>query len=343
MIDVEEYELSYLMESYYQEMQEKIALLEEDFLLDDVTTVEILTEGVKETIMQYLTKVTTQITKVYTKFKTTITSKLTEKMQGVITKTINDKMKDDTVSFTVKNVRNYSSNNGESNNLKAALDQLTVQPWSLMEYQQKKDNFASMDAFIKAYYPNVEGKNFKDAILANLPIVAAMPVDKAKLLELLNFFKSTYADIFAEVERDLNTLNNSNREIANNVNTVVTAADNVAQQNEAYMFLESTCLGLFSEADDPKMSFVDNNGEESGKNPAADKAKGEYTKAVATYMSVSSKLLSAKMSVINNAATDYARILMHFYTFYNKNKTGVAPKADTAANQAVMQVPQIKK
>ena len=334
MIDVEEYELSYLMESYYQEMQEKIALLEEDFILDDVTTVEILTEGVKETIMQYLTKVTTQINKVYTKFKTTVTSKLATKMQNTITKTINDKMKDDTVSFTVKNVRNYNLD---------VLDQTIVQPWSLMEYQQKKDNFASMDAYIKAYYPNVEGKDFKSAILSNMPIVEAMPVNKEKLFELLDFFKTKYTEAFSKIERDLDTLNNSNREIANNVNTVVTAADNVAQQNEAYMFLESTCLGLFSEADDPKMSFVDNNGEESGKNPQADKAKGEYTKAVATYMSVSSKLLSAKMSVINNAATDYARILMHFYTFYNKNKTGVAPKADTAANQAVIQVPQIKK
>ena len=339
MIDVNEYELSYLLESYYVEMQEKIASLEEDFLLDEVTTAEVLTEGVKETIMQYLTKVTTQINKVYSKFKTTIASKLTEKMQGAITKTINEKMKDDNVSFTVKNVRDYSSNS----NLQTALDQFAVQPWTLMEYQQKKDNFKSMDAYIKAYYPNVEGKDFKSAILENLPITAAMPINKAKLFELLDFFKSQYAEIFTKVENDLDTLNRSNQEIANNVNTVVAAGTTVAQQNEAYMFLESTCLGLFSEADEPKMSFVDNNGEESGKNPEADKAKGEYTKAVATYMSVSSKLLSAKMSVINNAATDYARILMHFYTFYNKNKTGVATKADTAANQAVIQVPQIKK
>ena len=334
MIDVNEYELSYLLESYYVEMQEKIASLEEDFLLDEVTTAEVLTEGVKETIMQYLTKVTTKINEVYSKFKTTITSKLATKMQNNITRTINEKMKGDNVSFTVRNVRDYSLD---------VLDQFAVVPWSLMEYQQKKDNFKSMDAYIAAYYPNIEGKDFKGAILSKMQMIEAMPVDKEKLFDILEFFKSGYTEAFNKIERDLDTLNNSNREIANNVNTIVAAGATVAQQNEAYMFLESTCLGLFSEADEPKMSFVDNNGEESGKNPEADKAKGEYTKAVATYMSVSSKLLSAKMSVINNAATDYARILMHFYTFYNKNKTGVATKADTAANQAVIQVPQIKK
>lgn len=336
MIDIEEYELSYLLESYYVEMQEKIALLEEDFIIDDITTVEVLTEGVKETIMQYLTKVTTQINKVYTKFKTSVTSKIATKMQNNITRTINEKMKNDNVSFTVKNVRDYSG-------MDTVLDQTQVIPWSLMEYQQKKDNFASMDAYIAAYFPNVEGKDFKGFILSKIPMADNMPVDKQKLFDLLEFFKSGYTEAFSKIERDLDTLNNSNREIANNVNTVVAAATNVAQQNEAYMFLESTCLGLFSEADEPKMSFVDNRGEESGQNPAADKAKGEYTKAVATYMSVSSKLLSAKMSVINKAATDYARILMHFYTFYNKNKTGVTTGADSAATPAVIQVPQIKK
>ena len=336
MIDVEEYELSYLMESYYVEMQEKIASLEEDFLLDEVTTAEILTEGVKETIMQYLTKVTTQINKVYTKFKTSVTSKIATKMQNAITKTINEKMKDDNVSFTGKNIRDYSA-------MDNILQQIEVAPWSLMEYQQKPDNFKSMDAYITAYYPNIEGKDFKAAMLDKLPMVDAIPVDKQKLFDLLDFFKTKYTDAFAKIETDLDTLNNSNREIANNVNTVVSAATTTTQQNEAYMFLESTCLGLFSEADEPKMSFIDNNGEESGKNPEADKAKGQYTKAVSTYLSVSSKILSAKMSVINKAATDYARILMHFYTFYNKNKTGVTADNKTAANQAVIQVPQIKK
>lgn len=342
MIDVEEYELSYLMESYYVEMQEKIALLEEDFIFDEYTTVEVLTEGVKETIMQYLTKVTTQINKVYTKFKTSVTSKIATKMQNAITKTINEKMKDDNVSFTVKNVRAYADAKNGVNYLDT-LDQFEVIPWSLMEYQQKPDNFKSMDAYIAAYYPNIEGKDFKAAILEKIPMLDAMSVDKAKMLELLDFFKTKYTDAFAKIETDLDTLNNSNREIANNVNTVVSAATTTTQQNEAYMFLESTCLGLFSEADEPKMSFVDNNGEESGKNPEADKAKGQYTKAVSTYLSVSSKILSAKMSVINKAATDYARILMHFYTFYNKNKTGVTADNKTAANQAVIQVPQIKK
>lgn len=336
MIDVEEYELSYLMESYYVEMQEKIALLEEDFIFDEYTTAEILTEGVKETIMQYLTKVTTQINKVYTKFKTSVTSKIATKMQNAITKTINEKMKDDNVSFTVKNIRDYSA-------MDNVLQQIEVLPWSLMEYQQKPDNFKSMDAYITAYYPNIEGKDFKAAMLEKVPMVEAMPVDKQKLFDLLDFFKTKYTDAFARIETDLDTLNNSNREIANNVNTVVSAATTTTQQNEAYMFLESTCLGLFSEADEPKMSFVDNNGEESGKNPEADKAKGQYTKAVSTYLSVSSKILSAKMSVINKAATDYARILMHFYTFYNKNKTGVTADNKTVANQAVIQVPQIKK
>jgi len=334
MIDINDYELSYLLESYYVEMQEKIALLEEDFLLDEVTTAEVLTEGVKETIMQYLTKVTTKINEVYSKFKTTITSKIADKMQNTITRTINEKMKDDNVSFTVRNVRDYSLD---------ALDEFNVVPWSLMEYQQKKDNFTSMDAYIAAYYPNIEGKDFKGAILAKMPIIEAMPVNKDKLFEILDFFKTKYTDAFNKIERDIDTLNNSNREIANNVNTVVAAATTTTQQNEAYMFLESTCLGLFSEADEPKMSFIDNNGEESGKNPEADKAKGEYTKAVATYMSVSSKLLSAKMSVINKAATDYARILMHFYSFYNKNKTGVTTGNNVAANQPIVQVPQIKK
>lgn len=336
MIDVEEYELSYLMESYYVEMQEKIASLEEDFIFDEYTTAEVLTEGVKETIMQYLTKVTTQINKVYTKFKTSVTSKIATKMQNAITKTINEKMKDDNVSFTVRNIRDYSA-------MDNILQQIEVAPWSLMEYQQKPDNFKSMDAYISAYYPNIEGKDFKAAMLDKLPMVDAMPVDKQKLFDLLDFFKTKYTDAFAKIETDLDTLNNSNREIANNVNTVVSAATTTTQQNEAYMFLESTCLGLFSEADEPKMSFVDNNGEESGKNPEADKAKGQYTKAVSTYLSVSSKILSAKMSVINKAATDYARILMHFYTFYNKNKTGVTADNKTVANQAVIQVPQIKK
>ncbi len=336
MIDVEEYELSYLMESYYVEMQEKIALLEEDFIFDEYTTAEILTEGVKETIMQYLTKVTTQINKVYTKFKTSVTSKIATKMQNAIAKTINEKMKDDNVSFTVKNIRDYSA-------MDNVLQQIEVLPWSLIEYQQKPDNFKSMDAYISTYYPNIEGKDFKAAMLDKLPMVDAMPIDKQKLFDLLDFFKTKYTDAFAKIETDLDTLNNSNREIANNVNTVVSAATTTTQQNEAYMFLESTCLGLFSEADEPKMSFVDNNGEESGKNPEADKAKGQYTKAVSTYLSVSSKILSAKMSVINKAATDYARILMHFYTFYNKNKTGVTADNKTAANHAVIQVPQIKK
>ena len=170
---------------------------------------------------------------------------------------------------------------------------------------------------------------------------------------MVNFLTSEYQDAIALVEKDITVINASCQNISTALNTVMSAETSAT---ESFAFLESVYLDLFTEEGEPenagKMSFTDDSGEKSGDNSSdnndnnkdeakeQDKARSQFTKHISTYMGVSIGLISAKMSIVNRAATDRLKILMHFYTSIKGNSTAVI-KGKPGDAEAVNNVPQV--
>lgn len=346
-IDIFDYELSYGMMIAEQEMFESLIDAELEFTLADEIDSQILTEGVKETVMKYLNKVVVQLQAVWVKFNKNISSKLA----GGIAKGIQEKIakNKDNIGFFV----NYY---GEMDLDKMANYQ--VKPWSLQDYEQHKQDYDTKEAYIKANYPDLvpndqnKGRDLKKCIIDNIVDQHnGYHIDANILTGMVEFLTKDYRTYVETIEKDIEAINASCTNISNAVNTVMSAE---TPANESFAFLESVYLDLFTEAEEPenagKMSFTDDSGEKSGDTSSddgnkdeakeQDKARSQFTKHTSTYMSVSIGLISAKMSIVNRAATDRLKILMHFNNSIKGNSTAVI-KGKPGEAAATTNVPQV--
>ena len=329
----EPYQNGYIYESLQDEFNlDLLLLVSEQEMFDELSglvleaeSLEVLNEGIRETIMNYVTKIVNGIQKAWDKFINAFTNAelkhLKERVKPAIDKT-------DNINFTINNYKSYDLD--KMNNIKLVA----------LDYDRMKEDLSSSESFYNKYYSQLnmgQSKNVKEAMekYLNKKIVDKQVCNKELLLNIYEFATVEYFKYRDMVQNDIKILNATNENIKNIVNQIVSSETPV---NASYEF-DTASMSMYLEADgdtpgankDDRTSFTDNSGETT-KTDSSDQTKEEnsnrkqITKAVTTYMSCSTKILSAKMSILNKQKRESFLILNHFYGSKKLNDTAVEVK-----------------
>lgn len=313
---IEDYDISYNLFLAEQDMFKDLASMGYSVVVNESVELVSLQEGVKETIMNYLQKVMTQIQKIWTKFQSKFSASVASFLEKKVVPLFD---KADNAEFVINNYKQFDLSKLGSYNV-AGFDY----------NDQTKESYKSGDALAKRLYPNLmsEGdlkKGLEKQIVSN---VDKYKVTKKELLEIYEYCKDGYKQAVDQISKDIENLNNSSKTITNMVNSIIST-------QESLMLWDNMNLHIFTEGnEDEKMTFTDNSGETSGESKEADNSKAAITSAVTTYMNVSTKLLSAKMSMTTEKFNTCMRILTHFVEFYAKNKTAVVDNGKQTPTEA---------
>jgi hypothetical protein len=323
------YEDGYVYESLQDEFNLDLMLLEaEQELFSEIqlesADIEILNEGIRETIMQYVQKVIQGIQKAWNKFANAFTQAELNHLKNQVKPVID---KSENIDFTINNYKEIDLEK---------MVNIKIEPF---DYDRMKENLDSAEDFYRTFYPNLDvtnSKNVKEALEKFLgkKIVDKYRCTEKELSEIYDFAAVKYFEYRNLIQKDIDNLNQASENIKNTVNQV-TASETPVTNESFDWFLTDTLL----EADTPggnangdaKTSFTDNSGETT-KTDGSEQTKQENenrkkaTKAVSTYMSCTTKLLSAKMSILNKQKREAFLILNHFYASKKVNNTAVAAK-----------------
>lgn len=305
---IEDYDISYNLFLAEQEMFTSLAQIEYGICNESVNLVA-LQEGVKETVMNYLQKIMTQIQKIWTKFQSNFSAKVAIFLEKKVLPLFD---KADQTEFIVNNYREYDL---------SKLDNYVIKPFEYND--QTKDDYSSVSNIINKQFPGLlrEGStDLKQALMNQISkVTPKYKVTKNVIVEdIYAYCKEGYKENISSIETDINALNNSSKTITSMVSTVMSAQESLELWN-------NMSLHILTEADGEKMTFTDASGETSGESKKADESKSKIISAVTTYMTSNTKLLSAKMSMVNGKFNSCMKILTHFVAFYTKNKTAVVP------------------
>lgn len=324
----------YIYESLQDEFNLDLLLAEaEQYIVSSLSdvfleseSIRVLNEGVRETIMNYVQKIVQGIQKAWNKFTYAFSQAqlkfIKEKVKPLIDKT-------DNIDFTINNYKTYDF---------TKLDSIQIQPF---DYDRMKDDLQDSQSYFKAQYSQLDisgSHNIKEALEKYLDkkIIPKFQCKQEQLQNISNFMIEDYFKYRDAIEKDIESLNNSNENIKNIVNQVVEtevkSSENVKSENVYFNIDNSLDIYLEDGEKEPGMSFEDNSGEVTNgddKNiddsEKREKSK-EVTKAVRTYMTCNTKLLSAKMSIVNKQKREAFLILNHFYGSKKINDTAVTAK-----------------
>ena len=303
---VEDYDISYNLFLAEQDMFFDLVSLERGIIVES-SSIEVLQEGVKETIMNYLQKVMTQIQNIWTKFQAKFSSDVANFLEKKVVPMLE---KADDANFEIENYKDFDLNKLGNYNI------------PVFEYnEQNKDDYKSVEALSKKLYPDLMNKgDLKKGLESKIVTkVDKYKVGKKELVELYNFCKDGYKRAVTSISHDIDSLNNSSKNITNMVNNVISTQETVDLFNEM-------SLHIIREADDnEKMEFSDDKEDNTGtgSNPHPEGAKLKVTNAVTVYMTTCTKLLSAKMYMITEKFNNSIKILTHYVGYYNKIRKNV--------------------
>ena len=303
--------------SYKEYLAEKemlnIFIREASILLNASDDVEITLESLEDTISRYIDKVTANIQKSWDKFKSKVGNDKQLKYLNNIQKTIATS----NPKFMINNFPNYDLQ---------SLMQIKVIPF---DYANQKKQLKSKQQFIKDNYPNLV-ENINDPnnkIRTNMDKAVERFVvkgytdtlcDKKVLLQIYQFCIQSYQELAANIEEDLQIINQSNTNIMNSVNIASSTTQEAAILYES-MILEAP-TNANNSSDKKSMAFTDTSGETTDPNDKkSENLETSYAKAVSNYMKVSTDIISAKMSLINDIYSDYMNIIEHYVKNREKN------------------------
>lgn len=285
-------------------------------------------EGIN--MMKYIAKISKGISTVFDKF-----SKGIDKATENIKKKINDGLdkldskiaKLDNPGFTIENYPNFNFDR---------IEMIKVKDFS---YEQMKPNLATVEKYMKFYYPQVytfkEGvsvsKAFKEYFMNG---TTNLKVTKETLLEMTSFIRNDFGKYKENIKADIAVINKANEAISNlSKSTGNTSSEETNQSTpktdtststpgakpmtdvnaQAYM---DSGIAIIEAEENKNAKFVD---DADRKSPEG--ANNSTLKDVQVYMSVSTSLISAKMSIVIKRLTLSVRTIIHAFTAPKKNKT----------------------
>lgn len=338
---------SYSDKCIYESLQDEFNLdlllaVEEENLLSEMSglileseSIEALNEGVRETILNYVAKIVQGVQKAWNKFSNLFTQAELNHLKTKVKPAID---KADKIEFIIKNYKSYDWDK---------LQGLKLVPF---DYNRMQDQLKSSNDFYRANYAglDIDGtRNIKEAAEKYLnKKIENVTCDKTLMQNIYNFAAVDYFKYRDEIEQDIQNLNNSNENIKNMVNEVISSE--TPQESFNYSDILSTDTILEAAKDnnntngDPKQTYEDKAGEKTSDGTPEAKENNEkrkaITKAVTIYMTASTKLLSAKMSIINKGKRESFMTLNHFYRSTNINKTAVDGTDKKAADQPIEKI-----
>lgn len=308
----------------YESLQDEFNLdlvlaVSERSLMEDISGIVLesediiyLNEGVKETVMNYVQKIVLGIQKAWDKFINLFSQKeldyLKNKVKPLIDKSPN-------LNFTINNYKSYD------------FEKMKDIEIVTFNYEEMKDNLSSVNDFLQSAYNGKldinNSKNVKEALMKymNYKVVDHYEVGQKELTDIYTFAAEKYFTYRDEVKKDIENLNNSNENIKNMVNQVMDAENQQNTTNESYWF--DTDM-YFHEEEEPKQTYTDtSNNKTDPDNKEQNEKRKSVTKGVTVYMTGSTKILSAKMSILSRAKRETFMTLNHFYNSKKNNNTAV--------------------
>lgn len=304
MINRDDYQIKYEIFLAEQELNQNIIGLVSS--INECHNLEIVNEGAKETIINYVTRITNSITGLWEKIKDLVETGSSAIYIKSLTK---EKIQTVQPSFEIKNFPKYDFTKFED---------LKVIPFN---YEEMKDVLDSKEKFIERYYPNIpKGDGSLSERIESYILIGTEDIKCTKELiqELYNYVSSGYKKQKSGLETDLNTVNASNDNIKRLVDTIVTSTNetvNIIQTiYESYLTEEIKQNGSDSgdKKYDTKMTFVDNSNDpqEQGQEK---KSNNNIVRHVTSYMAVSTEILTAKMRIKRNIYSQYVKTIRHYF------------------------------
>lgn len=288
MIYLEDYTISY--ELYLAENEMIESLFSYIPMIQESCGLEIISEGVKETILKYLTRIAEALSKVWDKFKNIFYSKI----DRAYLKHIADKIDNADGKFTMTNFPNYDFTKLE------AIKIVTF------DYEQMKESLKNKSDFLSKFYPNInpgEG-SIKQAIENNV-ITSRQDTrcDNAMIKQMYEFCSDNFQPKIDAIENDLKSVNSSNK----NIETIVNTVTNVGEAStllESYL-IEAKPTIQPNKNNEDKVEIKDDPERENKEK------REEILKAVTTYTKVSTEICTSKMNILKDCYNLYMRMLRH--------------------------------
>lgn len=286
MVSLENYQLQYDIFLAEQELFDSLIDFGANYVIESSGLISIH-EGVKETILGYLQKIAKALETAWEKFKEIVT----RKKDIIYLKSIQKKMENPDPKFTINNYPIYDI---------TMLDNISIAPFN---YEQMKDDLESSTSFINKYY-SAFNKDPDKSLQENISnLVLRTRQDQVKctgtILKNMYNFALQFPDKITKMEKDLKTVNASNKNIENMVSQITPAQTT----NEASVIYESYLM----EAEDDNNKKVKFEDDEDAK-----KTNTTLVKQVTTYLKVSSDILSAKMKCYRDIYAFYMQTIKHY-------------------------------
>ena len=274
MISIEDYENMFALFEAEQE------------LISSLLNPNIITEGFNDKVTSYVNKVLQSTQKSWDRFNKKVATEKDKKFLDS-----NQKL------LTSNNIRTFNAYDYTSYDL-TLFNKLKVVPFN---YDNMKDNLASREKFLSAYYAGVidsDTKSVKKFIQEKIETKRfTLKCTATNVNTFYRFCKEGFYATKKYIENDLSKLNNTANNINNDINTIVSS------QQEAKTFLES----MIFEAPVMGINFDKKNQQDS--NISTDKSGNTYFKALVLYMKISTEIISTKMKMLSKIYYDYLNIL----------------------------------
>ena len=218
----------------------------------------------------------------WSKFQGKITEKETKFLADNKDKILNAKQN---LDFTIKNFKKINHDK---------IDAIKVVPWS-----DEMKEIKSKEEFISKYYPQLDPSNYKESLKKTFyGEPEDVKVDGELLNKMYTFCTDTFNNLKGKIEEGIKVIDSSNQNIVNSLNQVSSA-------EESYYFIESILLEDDNDNNE-KMTIVDNSTGEEATKPS------NMLKAVSTYVSVSSSIISTKMVALLKEYFQNLKVLKYF-------------------------------
>jgi hypothetical protein len=192
---IDEYELYYNLFISESDMYKKLTDINMSIVLSESVDIVSIEEGVKDTIMNYITKVTQGLQKAWNTFS----DKLSGSIQGFLNKNVKPVIeKNNTTEFIINNYRDYDIN---------ALTSIRIDNFDYND--STKHIYESESSYFKNKYPylNIEGSDVKTALENKyVRVVDKQVANKEFISKIYNFcvngYKNTITSLKDKIARN---------------------------------------------------------------------------------------------------------------------------------------------
>lgn len=299
MILKEDYIFSYNMFLAEQELQNSILekssiLLTENFSQEDL---DIVCEGVHDTVTNYLNKITQNIQQAWQKFTTTVG---TQKHKDYLTK-IAPKIKASNPNFTINNYPNYDIN--------------TLTNYKVQRYNRQTmgNDLKLQKVYMQKYYSSLYSERNNMNVMMQRNVVKGyinIKCNRAQLIKSYNFCSTGFYEARKSIENDINIINES-------VNNIIQSLQMVkSTQESTEAIYESIILEVINQQQSvnkaTKMSFSDSDGSNVKPGQKGTQNQNSFINQISNYMKISTLVISAKMKVLTQMYKTNLNIVKHY-------------------------------